>query len=131
MPLDTLRVDKYLHHTRLFATRPLAVAACEKSNVRIAGQPVKPARNLHIGDILEVDRGELQMIVKVTGFPERRVGAALVAEYYENLTPTENYLRAAAAREQRRLTHLSPVEEAAKPTKKDLREIRKWLGRDD
>ena len=131
MPLDTLRVDKYLHYTRLFATRPLAVAACEKSNVRIDGQPVKPARSLSLGDILEVERGDLQMVVKVTGFPAHRVGAALVAEFYENLTPTENYLRAAAAREQRRLTMLTPQEEAAKPTKKELREIRKWLGRDE
>jgi ribosome-associated heat shock protein Hsp15 len=130
MPLDSIRADKYLHLVRLVPTRPLAVAACEKSNVRIDGQPIKPARALRAGDILHIERGDLQLIIKVIAFPARRIGAALVSDFYENLTPTENYLRAAQIREQRQLTTPAPQEQQLRPTKKNLRAIRQWLGRD-
>ena len=130
MPLDTLRADKYLHQVRLFATRPLAVAACEKSNVLIEGQAIKPARCLRAGDILHIERGDLRLVIRVTAFPERRIGAAIVAEFYENMTPTENYLRATEARQQRQLTHPATQEPQARPTKKNLRAIRQWLGRE-
>ncbi len=130
MPLDTLRADKYLHQVRLYATRPLAVAACEKSNVIIDGNAIKPARCLRTGDILHIERGDLRLIIKVIAFPERRISATLVADFYENLTPTENYTRAAAAREQRRLTAPPTQEPQQRPTKKNLRLIRQWMGRE-
>jgi ribosome-associated heat shock protein Hsp15 len=129
-PPDSLRVDKYLHYIRIFGTRDIAAAACEKSNVRVGGNTVKPARNVRLGDIIDIERGDLKLVLKVTGFPQRRLGAPLVPQFCDNLTPPENYARAAAASEQRRLTQSTPAEQSLRPSKKDLRDIRRLLGRD-
>ena len=120
-----MRADLYLHHVRIFKTRNIAMQACDKGNVRIAGQHIKPARELRPGDVLEVQRGELKLTVQVVDFPASRVGAPLVSKYLEDLTPVENYKRAAEANRLRHL--LTPHELAAKPDKKQMRQIRAWI----
>jgi ribosome-associated heat shock protein Hsp15 len=122
-----MRADLYLHHIRIFKTRSLATQACNKGNVRIDGQQLKPARDVKIGETLEVDRAELKLILRVIDFPTSRVGAPLVAKYAENLTPEENYLRAAAIRREKEL--VMPGILAAKPDKKQLRQIRELMER--
>ena len=129
-PLTTLRVDKWLHHVRLFKTRTMATQACERSQVKIDFHNLKPSRELRVGDTLHVERGDLRLIVKVLGFPAVRIGAPLVPDFYENLTPPENYIRAAEARQERALITPRPHDLLTKPTKKDLREIRKLLQKD-
>ena len=129
--LTSQRVDKWLHHIRVFKTRGLAAEACQKSNVKVAGQTVKPARELRAGDVLEVKRGDLVLHLKVTALPPYRLSAALVPDFCENLTPPENYRKAAAAREAKLLTKPTPHEAQLKPNKKDLRLIRDWLGREE
>jgi ribosome-associated heat shock protein Hsp15 len=128
--LTSLRIDKWLHHVRIFKTRTLAAAACNKSNVRVADQVVKPARDVRVGDVVQVQRGELTLILQVVALPPVRLGASYVDACLEDLTPEENYAKAAAARQTRQLTELRPHQTAFKPTKKDLREIREWLGRE-
>lgn len=128
-PLTSLRADKYLHHIRVFKTRGLASQACSKGNVKIKGDAIKPARDVRAGDVIEVDRGELHLTLKVSAIPANRVGAPLVAQFCENLTPPEAYKRAAEARKQRELVQpATPHEAAARPNKKQMREIREWLG---
>ena len=124
-----MRADLYLHHVRIFKTRSLATQACNKGNVRIGTQTIKPARELKNGDTLEVVRGEMTFILRVVDFPQHRVGAALVAQFMENLTPPENYQRAAAARKEREM--IAPEGFGTKPDKKQLRAIRALLGRDE
>lgn len=123
-----MRADIWLHHVRIFKTRSAATQACAKGNARIGGQTIKPARELKEGDTLEIERGELKLTLKVLAFPDKRIGAPLVPQYLENLTPAENFIRAAAARRERIM--LAPHEAAAKPDKKQLRQIREWLGRE-
>lgn len=122
-----MRADLYLHHIRIFKTRSLATQACNKGNVRIEGQQLKPARDVKIGETLEVDRAELKLMLRVIDFPASRVGAPLVSKYVENLTPEENYLRAAAIRREKEL--VMPGILAAKPDKKQLRQIRELMER--
>lgn len=119
-----LRADLYLHYVRIYKTRSLSTHACNKSQVRVGGKSVKPSYALKIGDIVEATRGELKLIIKVTGYPPSRVGAKLVSQYLEDLTPIEHYQRAAEARKLRVM--LTPHEQAAKPDKKQLRMIRAW-----
>jgi ribosome-associated heat shock protein Hsp15 len=123
-----MRADVFLHHVRIFKTRGLSTQACTKGNVKLAGAVIKPARELKAGDLLEVERGEMKFVLRVVDLPVRRVGAPLVGNFMENLTPPENYLRAAAARRERELT--APHEGPAKPDKRQLRMIREWLGRE-
>ena len=128
--LTSLRVDKWLHHVRIFKTRTLATQACERSNVKIDHHSLKPSRELKVGDVLHVERGDLKLIVKVVAFPAVRIGPPLVAQFYENLTPPENYVRASEARRERALVTPRPHDLLTRPTKKDLREIRKLMGRE-
>ncbi len=120
-----MRVDSYLYHVRIFKTRGLSTQACDRSQVKLLGQTVKPARILKLGDVLEVQRGDLALTLKVQGFPPRRLSAGDVETYMENLTPVENFIKAAEARREKVL--LAPHEEAAKPDKKQLRQIRAWM----
>ncbi len=128
--VTSLRVDKWLHHVRVFKTRTLAAQACTKSNVKVGGLEVKPAREVRVGDIIDVDRGDLHLVLKVLAFPLQRVGPPRVGEFCENLTPAENFVKAAEARRERELTAPRPHETLLKPTKKDLRQIREWLGKE-
>jgi len=124
-----MRADQYLHHVRIFRSRNMASQACTRGNVRVGGQPVKAARELKVGDLLDIQRGDLSLVVRVLGFPKFRVGAPLVPQFMEDFTPTENYRKAAEARREKSLSapHLMP----AKPDKKQLRQIRQWLGSEE
>ena len=124
-----MRADLYLHYVRIFKSRSLAAQACTRGNGRIAGQPLKAARELKVGDLLDIQRGDLSLVIRVLDFPKARVGAALVPQYLENFTPVENYQRAAEARREAALVAPHPF--AAKPDKKQLRQIRQWLGSDE
>jgi ribosome-associated heat shock protein Hsp15 len=88
------RIDKWLWATRLFKTRSLAAKACRDGDALIAGQRVKPARDLRAGDIVTVKVAGVQRTVKVLGFPSRRVGAKSVPEFMEDLTPPAEYTKA-------------------------------------
>jgi ribosome-associated heat shock protein Hsp15 len=120
-----MRADVYLHHTRIFKTRSQATQACQRSHVRIVGQTIKPSRTLKPGDILDVSRGELNLVLRVIDFPLRRLSASDVSTYLENLTPEANFIKAAAARREHRAS--APITKAAKPDKKQLRSIRQWM----
>ncbi len=129
-PLIALRADKYLYHIRVFKTRTLATQACNKGNVRVGNQDIKPSRELHVGDIVQVERGDLKMTVRVIGFPLQRVAPPIVKQFCEDLTPPENYQKASEARRERALITPRPHDTLMRPTKKDLRALREWLGRD-
>ena len=84
---EKVRIDKWLWSVRLFKTRSLAAEACEKGKVRIAEQTVKASRTVKVGDVIVVHRGPWQQTVKVLNSIERRIGAALVKDFMEDITP--------------------------------------------
>jgi ribosome-associated heat shock protein Hsp15 len=127
-PLTSLRADKYLHHVRLFKTRSLATQACDKGHVKLGDTSIKPARDLRAGDTLTVKRSELEMTIRVTALPPTRVGAPLVKNFFDDLTPVEVYERAADIRRERAMS--LPRTSATPMTKKDMRTIRRLLGRE-
>lgn len=125
-PLPTQRADKWLHHVRVFKTRSLATQACNKGNVTLEAQVIKPSRDLHIGDVLEVVRGDLRLRLKVVGFPPQRLGPPRVVEFCENQTPLEWIQKAAELRKQRELETPREHEMLTKPNKQQLRQLREW-----
>ena len=47
MPIkEKLRLDKYLWAIRLFKTRSMAAAACERGKVKFDGAQAKPSKNV-------------------------------------------------------------------------------------
>lgn len=124
--LETQRADKWLHHIRVFKTRSLSTQACNKGNVTLDGQIIKPSRDLRPGDVLEVVRGDLRLRVKVLGLPPQRLGAPRVPDFCENQTPEEWIIKAGELCRQRELETPREHETVAKPNKQQLRQLREW-----
>jgi ribosome-associated heat shock protein Hsp15 len=115
---EEVRVDKWLWSVRVFKTRSLAIAACQAGHVKLGEQRVKPARSVRLGDVFTVQLGELTRTLKVVGLLGRRVGAALVKHYAEDLTPPSEYEKL----KQKRLEPLfHRPKGAGRPTKRDRR----------
>lgn len=55
------------------------------------GSTVKPSKNIKPGDIVQVKKPPVTYTFKVLGLPPNRLGAKLVPEYLENLTPKSEY----------------------------------------
>ena len=90
MPADE-RIDKWLWAMRVFKTRTMATDACKKGRVSIAGTAVKPSRTIKPGDTIEVRKPPITYTFRVVALSQNRLGARLVPEYLENLTPQSQY----------------------------------------
>jgi ribosome-associated heat shock protein Hsp15 len=86
---EKLRIDKYLWAIRLFKTRTLAAAACDTGKVKLAGNNVKAAKTVSIGDEYEVKTEEKKWVVKVTGLLHNRLAYSEAVNYYIDLTPAQ------------------------------------------
>ena len=114
------RIDKFLWATRAFKTRTDATDACKGGKVKIAGVNAKPSKEVKPGDVLTVKKGSVTYTYKVLQPLERRVGAKLVPEYAQNLTPAAELEKLRAPVETFFITR---DRGAGRPTKKDRREI--------
>ncbi len=89
------RIDKWLWAMRIFKTRTVATEACKKGRISIGpeGSEViaKPARTIKPGDIVNVRKPPVTYSFKVLRLTENRLGAKLVPEYLENITPQSQY----------------------------------------
>ena len=101
--LSTVRLDKWLWAARFFKTRSQAQTAVNGGKVHVDGARVKPARNLQVGQMLEITRGEVVFEVQVEALSDKR-GPAAVAEtlYAETAASQARREAAAAARRERR-----------------------------
>lgn len=88
-----VRIDKWLWAMRVFKTRTVATEAIKKGRVTVGDNPnpVKPSRTITVGDIVHVRKPPVTFSFKVLRLTENRLGAKLVAEYMENITPQEQY----------------------------------------
>lgn len=87
------RIDKWLWAVRVFKTRTIATEACKKGRVCM-GTPavaVKPSRMVGEGDIIYVRKPPVTYTFRVKAVTQNRLGAKLVPDYMENLTPKEQY----------------------------------------
>ena len=84
-----MRIDKYLWTVRLFKTRNVAADACKSGKVLINETTLKPSREVKPGVEFQIKRPPLIYSYKIKEFPKSRVGAKLVPDYLEDLTPQE------------------------------------------
>ncbi len=119
-----VRIDKWLWAVRLYKSRSLATAACSAGKVRIGGAPLKPSRSVHVGDVITAAAGEITRTVRVRALLERRVGAKLVPEYMEDLTPASEFSK---PREPDFRPLVWRPKGAGRPTKKDRRKLDELL----
>ena len=123
-PLASIRIDKWLWAARFFKTRSLAQEAVELGRVRLAGQRLKPSRDVKPGDRLTVERGEERFEIFVEKISAVR-GPAPVAQTLYRETDESREKRERAS-EMRKIA-MEPASTIAKgrPTKRDARLIRR------
>ena len=125
--MTDVRMDKWLWAARFFKTRTLAVRACELGRIESNGQRAKPAREVRVGDLVQVknDAGDFQ--VEVLGLSEMREAAAIAQTLYRE-TEASRELRLKAAEERKASPHFEAAREG-KPSKRDRRVIGRLRGR--
>ena len=96
---DSTRIDKYIWAIRLFKTRSEATEACNGNKVQLNGVAAKPSKTVKAGDSISVRKGAVQYSYKVLKIAENRMGAQLVPEFAENLTPQSELDKLHAPRE--------------------------------
>lgn len=117
---DETRIDKFLWAIRAYKTRTEATEACKGGKVRVAGVPAKPSRAVQPGEVIQLRKGSITYTYKVLRPLENRVGAKLVPDFAENLTPESELEKLKAPVESFFVTR---DRGAGRPTKKDRREM--------
>lgn len=120
---DSERIDKYLWSVRLYKTRNLAKKACESSKVLVNGQSAKPSRIVSVGDTLSVKQPPILKEYKILKVISNRVGAKLVPDILEDLTPPDEYDKLKAAKR----TAVWRDKGTGRPTKKERRDMEDFL----
>lgn len=93
MGKSEVRIDKWLWAVRVFKTRTIATEAIKKGRVTVGDNPlpVKPSRTIKVGDTVSVRKPPVTYTFRVLALTENRLGAKLVPEYMENITPQSQY----------------------------------------
>ncbi len=118
--MSEARIDKWLWAARIFKTRSMAAAACKKGQVSMNGAQLKPSRTVKPGDIIDVRKPPVTYSFKVKQTIEKRVGAKLIPEILENVTPPEQY----ELLEMNRISgFVNRAKGTGRPTKKERRSL--------
>lgn len=120
------RLDKWLWAARFFKTRSLATTAIDTGKVHVDGDRVKPAKEVHIGQVIHIRNRDFEIEVNVQGLSNIRKGAPEAALLYSET------LESIAKRENAKLTGEHDFAQrdrgAGRPTKRQLRDIKKFTG---
>ncbi|MFC5741688.1 RNA-binding S4 domain-containing protein [Dyella tabacisoli] len=118
-----VRADIWLWAARFFKTRSLAKQAIDGGKIDVNGGGCKPAKALHMGDLLKITRGEERLEVEVLALAEQRGPASVAQTLYRE---SEASVAARLARqEQRRLMGGGVLRPVLKPDKHGRRELRR------
>jgi ribosome-associated heat shock protein Hsp15 len=122
-----VRVDKYLWAMRIYKTRSIATDACKCGRVKINGVEVKPSRMFHVGDVFTVRKGPITYTYRILQLWGNRLGAKVVPEYLQDITPKEQLELLELARY---AAQSGRDRGTGRPTKKDRREIEQFFSDD-
>src|ERR1700704_5079398 len=114
-------MDKWLWAARFFKTRALAAHACEFGRIASNGQPAKAAREVRVGDLLQVKTPGGEFQVEVLLLSEVR-GPAPVAQTLYRETEASRELRLKVAEERKLMPRIEALHEG-KPSKRDRRAL--------
>ena len=122
-----MRLDRWLWAVRVYKTRS-ASNAVKCGRVSVDHRATKPSHQVRAGEIISISLERMTRTLKVIGAPTARMGAKLVSNFVEDLTPPEELER------QRGLPAkvLNPgfrLKGSGRPTKRDRRMLRQF-GRD-
>ena len=122
--MNEARIDKWLWAARIFKTRSIAVDAIKNGRVTIQGVNVKPSRMVKEGEVVSVRKPPVTYTFKILKTIEQRVGAKLLPEIYENVTPPDQY----ELLEMNRISGFVDRQRGTgRPTKKERRALDEFL----
>lgn len=122
--MNEARIDKWLWAARIFKTRSIAVDAIKNGRVTIQGVNVKPSRMVKEGEVVNVRKPPVTYSFKILKTIEQRVGAKLLPEIYENITPPDQY----ELLEMNRISGFVDRQRGTgRPTKKERRALDEFL----
>lgn len=122
-----VRIDKWLWAARFYKTRSLAKKHVEQGKVRINGQKCKPSRDVKVDDVLIIQKLDLRWEVKVLELAEKRVGAKLAVNLYQE---TEDSIKQREAMsDMKKFTFHSTPKPEGRPTKKQRRDLKNLKSR--
>ena len=122
-----LRLDKWLWAARFYKTRSLASDAIKNGKITMAGERLKPSKEVAVGHVISIKQDYYTRTVKVLELNARRGSAVLAAALYEE---TEESIR-----ERERLAQMRKLQPAARPsgagrpTKRERRQITSFTGK--
>lgn len=117
---EGVRIDKWLFAVRLFKTRSIAAEECKKGKVLINGIAVKPSREIHEGETIQVKRPPITRSYKVIALTESRMAAKLVPEYLLETTPVSEL---EILEVQKNMSFFNRERGTGRPTKKERRDL--------
>ena len=120
-----MRLDKWLWAARFFKTRSLSADEIGKGRIQVNGQAAKAARELRMGDTVDLRQGHVERSVIVKALSEQR-GPATAAQLLYAETPESIAKRTQQALERRLNTEPSLAIEQGRPTKRDRRRLVDW-----
>ncbi len=123
---DKCRLDKWLWAARFFKTRSIAADAVESGKVRVDGDRAKTAKEVKTGMLIHIRNKDYEIELQVTGLSNIRRGAPEAALLYAETEASQ------AKRENAKVTreadHAVRERGAGRPTKRQLRDIKKFTG---
>jgi len=125
--MDKLRIDKWLWAARFFKTRALASKACDIGRIQSGGLRAKPAREIHVGDMLQIENEGGLFQIEVLKLSEMRGPAAIAQTLYRE-TEASRETRLKLAEERKAMQLFAPLPEH-RPSKRDRRRIIQFRGR--
>jgi ribosome-associated heat shock protein Hsp15 len=122
---SNVRLDKWLWSARFFKTRALAVEQIDKGRVAVNALAAKPAREVRVGDLIELRQSPVTRTVQVRALSALRGPASQAQALY---TETEESIALRQRMAQLRQQGVEPAHTLTegRPTKRDRRELVDW-----
>lgn len=126
---EKVRLDKWLWAARFFKTRSQAAEAVGGGKVHVDGARVKPARQINVGQTLEIQKGPYQFVVQIEQLISKRVSASEAQKaYVEDPESIERRRKVQLdMRDQRMFAHAERP--AGRPSKRDRRQLHRFKER--
>ena len=91
--MEKVRIDKWLWSVRIFKSRTQATDACKQKKISMGETNLKPSYLISVGDELMVKKNGFNFQFVVKKLIQKRVGASLAIECYDNTTPEEELFK--------------------------------------
>ena len=121
LPIEKVRIDRWLWAARFYKTRSLAKTAIESGKIAVNDQRTKASKEISIDDQLSIRRGDSIQIIIVRCLTDKRGPAKIAQALYEETE--QSRIEREIVAEKRKIARAGYSSPSNKPSKKDRRKI--------